>query len=301
MTAARDDALDDAATALYALRPDEFTAARNARAVAARADDRELAGRIQELRRPSPAAWLVNQLVRQRPDEVEAILGLGAAAREAHGRFDAAELAELGRQRRNLVSALARVAGELAEQLGAPVRAPVLDEVAQTLQAAMSDAAAADAVRTGRLVRALEAVGTEVDLSDAVAGGPPPRAEPVDAEPVDADRESASHPSAVEARRARAARERAEREAAAAEQRAAAASAALDELDDRLAEADRERRTLETRRDELDGELRRVEAELADADRARRPLLRERDRAADTAEAAAVDADEAREALESFD
>ncbi|MBM7831575.1 vacuolar-type H+-ATPase subunit I/STV1 [Agromyces cerinus] len=293
-----DQALDEAATALYALRPDEFTAARNARAQTVAADDRELAARIRELRRPSPAAWLVNQLVRHRPVEVEAVLDLGAEARETQGRFDATELAELGRQRRRLVSALAHEAGALAEELGSPVRTPVLDEVAQTLQAAMSDAAAADAVRTGRLVRALEAVGVEVDLSDAVAGGPVPSTAPE----LHARASEAPHrPSAAESKQAEAARKHAERTVATAEERAAEASAALEALDARLADADRERRDLTSRRDELDAELRRVETEIAESDRATRTLTRERDRAARDAEAAEVDADEAREALETLE
>ncbi|MGW9629700.1 hypothetical protein ACWGST_03290 [Agromyces sp. NPDC055520] len=302
------DALGEATTELYGLRPDEFTAARNGRAQAVATDDRELAARIRELRRPSPAAWLVNQLVRHRPDEVEAVLRLGAEARGAQGGFDAAELAELGRQRRRLVSTLAREAGELAEELGAPVRNPVLDEVAQTLQAAISDAAAADAVRTGRLVRALEAVGVEVDLSDAVAGGPVPRTEPDPAPARDREPDPAPYrasrgtggppqPSAAASKRARAERERSERTVAEAEKRAAAASAELDALDARLAEADRVHRDLLSRRDELEAELRRVEAEIAEADRAKRPLTRERDRAARDADAAEVDAEEAREAL----
>ncbi|KRC59077.1 hypothetical protein ASE14_14895 [Agromyces sp. Root81] len=294
----RDNALHDAATALYALRPDEFTAARNARAQAAKADDRELGARIQELRRPSPAAWLVNQLVRHRPSEVEAVLELGAEAREAQGSFDAVELAELGRQRRRLVSALARDGGELAEELGAPVRAPVLDEVAQTLQAAMSDAAAADAVRSGRLVRALEAVGVEVDLSDAVAGGPPPRTERADDA---AAPDTAPAASAAAGRRARAAREHAERAVESAERRSAEASAALEAIDARLADAGRRHDERTARRDELEEQLRRVEAEIAEADRTLRAVTREQERAARAVEAAEVDVDETREALDGLE
>jgi hypothetical protein len=299
------DALDEAVTELYSLRPDEFTAARNERAKTVAADDRELGARIRELRRPAPAAWLVNQLVRHRPDEVEAILELGAEARETHGRFDAAELAELGRQRRRLVSALAREAGALADELGSPVRTPVIDEVAQTLQAAMSDAAAADAVRSGRLVRALEAVGVEVDLSDAVAGGPVPSTER-DRPPRDADTDGdtdgdTGRPSAAASKRAAAARTRAERAVADAEERVAAASAALESLEARLDESERMHRDLASRRDDLEAELREVEAGISEADRATRSLSRERDRAARDREAADVDAEDARESLESLE
>jgi len=164
------DALTAIAAELYGLLPDEFTAARNERSRAARGDDRDLAARIQDLKRPSPPAWLVNQLVRHRPDQLDAVLELGAELRAAQDDLDAAQLAQLAKQRRQLVSAVAHDAAELAEELGNPVRGPVLDAVAQTLQAAMSDVAAAAAVRSGRLVRGLEAVGLEVDLEGAVAG-----------------------------------------------------------------------------------------------------------------------------------
>ncbi len=164
------DALTAIAAELYGLLPDEFTAARNERGRAARGDDRDLAARIQDLKRPSPPAWLVNQLVRHRPSELDAVLELGAELRAAQDDLDAAQLAQLAKQRRQLVSAVAHEAAELAEELGNPVRGPVLDAVAQTLQAAMSDVAASAAVRSGRLVRGLEAVGLEVDLEGAVAG-----------------------------------------------------------------------------------------------------------------------------------
>ncbi|WP_157008965.1 transposase [Agromyces laixinhei] len=302
------DALVNAATELYALRPDEFTAARNARAQSAGADDRELGAGIRELRRPSPAAWLVNQLVRRRADQVQAVLTLGAEARarEVRGALDTAELAELGRQRRRLVSALARDAGALAEELGAPVRAPVLDEVAQTLQAAMSDAAAADAVRSGRLVRALEAVGVEVELSGAVAGGPAPRTEQAGAAgdsdaADDAAAASDAAPAMPSGPDRRAARKRAERAVEAAELRAAEASAALEAVDARLADANGRHADRAARRVELEQQLRRVEQEIAEVDRATRSLTRERERAAGAAHAAEVDVDDAREAFAEFE
>ncbi|MBU1586333.1 MAG: hypothetical protein KKH51_00105, partial [Actinobacteria bacterium] len=63
---------------LYALAPAEFTAARNlaAREVKDSAD-LELAARVQELKKPSPAAWAVNLLARQRADELEQLAELG--------------------------------------------------------------------------------------------------------------------------------------------------------------------------------------------------------------------------------
>ena len=295
------DVFDTAVEELYALPPDEFTAARNERARAAKPKDRDAAARIQELRRPSAAAWLVNQLVRHRPDELDAILDLGADARESQGRFDGAELAQLSRQRRRLVSALAREAGALADELGTPVRAPVLDEVAQTLQAGMSDASAADAVRSGRLVRSLEAVGLEVDLDGAVAGGPPAggaaaggrRSAPASKQKPDSD-ESAERAAARE----REQHEERKRAADDAEQRAVEASDALDELERSIADRHRTIDEGTARRDELEAELRTIEEEISDAQRELRGLTRDRDRAARAATLARDEADDARAALD---
>lgn len=306
------DALAAVADDLYALPPDEFTAARNDRAREVRGDDRELASRVQELRRPSPAAWLINQLVRHRADQLEALIDLGAELREAQDDLDAAALSRLARQRRQLVGALARDAGELADELGNPVRGPVLDEVAETLQAGMSDAAAADAVRSGRLVRALEAVGLEVDLDGAVAGGPAPAGSPragkregggatesEAASDVGADGDAdAKKAREAETRKARERAERAERAAHEAEERADAAESALEELDARVEEHRRRISELTDERDELEERLRRVESELGDAERELRPVARDRDRAARSAEEARAAADEAREAIE---
>ncbi|MFE6964057.1 transposase [Agromyces sp. NPDC057679] len=296
------DALIDEAAALYALRPEEFTAARNRRARELRDDDRELADAVTALHRPAPAAWLVNQLVRHRGDELDELLGLGAELRAAQAELDAPALARLAKQRRALVAALAREAGSLAEQLGAPVRQPVLDEVAQTLNAGMVDASAADAVSSGRLVRSLEAVGLEVDLGGAVAGGPgsptPAKrpARPKAGRRGDADDDAAGREREEQARRERAEHERAA--AAAAEERSAEASAALDELERELAALTERIAADAARRDELDAELREVEDRLDEHGREQRRLGRERDRAARFAETARDEATAARRALD---
>lgn len=171
------DEVDAIAAELYALPPAEFTAARNARAgLAAPA----LAKRLKALRKPTVSAWAVNLLARdgQLADAVE----LSAALREAQDDLDAAELSRLGRQRRQLVAALAKQAVELVEQAGAAVSAAAREDVEKTINAAVMDAAAAAAVMTGRLVRPLEAGDVDpAALADAVGGSvpgvmtPPPR------------------------------------------------------------------------------------------------------------------------------
>ncbi|HKN98159.1 MAG TPA: hypothetical protein VJX10_13655, partial [Pseudonocardiaceae bacterium] len=67
----------DVATELYGGPRDDFVAARSARAADARAaGDRELAKRINALRKPTVAAWLVNQMVRRYPDEMAELADL---------------------------------------------------------------------------------------------------------------------------------------------------------------------------------------------------------------------------------
>ncbi len=311
------DALTEVAAELYGLLPDEFTAARNERGRAARGDDRDLAARIQDLKRPSPAAWLVNQLVRHRATELDAVLELGAELRAAQDDLDAAQLAQLTKQRRQLVSAIAGEAGELAEELGNPVRGPVLDAVAQTLQAAMSDVAATAAVRTGRLVRGLEAVGLEVDLEGAVAGEVEDAGADVPGSASGTGRarggrggrgaggadERAQRESRQEraAREAAEARERASRAADEAEQVADEASGQFTELDTRVADLQRTTDERTAARDELEAQLRRAEDELAEVEHELRTATRDRDRAARAATAARRAADDAREALDALE
>lgn len=172
-----DDELDAVAAELYALPPDQFTAARNARAGAS---DRSLAARIKKLPKPTVAAWAVDLLARD--GQLADALDLAAALREAQEDLDAAELARLGKQRRQLVSALAAQAVSLAEDAGVTISAAAREDVEKTINAAVMDADAAAAVMTGRLVKPLEAGDFEpAELAAAVGGSvpgsiaPPPR------------------------------------------------------------------------------------------------------------------------------
>jgi len=164
-----DEQLDAIAAELYALPPAEFTAARNARAGLAAP---ELAKRLKALRKPTVSAWAVNLLARdgQLADAVE----LSTALREAQDDLDAAELARLGRQRRQLVAALAKQAVGLAEEAGGTLSTAARDDVEKTINAAVMDASAAAAVLTARLTKPLEAGDIDpAALTDAVGGSLP--------------------------------------------------------------------------------------------------------------------------------
>lgn len=141
---------------LYALAPADFTAARNAAAKRAKgAGDAELAARIQKLRRPVTSSWVVNLLVREEPDEIARMLDVGAALQRAQADLDGDALRELNRQRRKLISVVAQKGRRLARDHGVQVSSAVVEQVEQTLHAAMIDSDAAAAVRTGMLVEPL--------------------------------------------------------------------------------------------------------------------------------------------------
>lgn len=151
-----DRAIDD----LYALPPEDFTAARDAQVAAAReSGDGKSAAALRRVRRPSRSAWLANQLVRHRGEELDQLLDLGSALREAQNALAGDDLRRLSAQRRSVVSALARDARELADELGYPVNEAVVREVESTLDAALADHEVADQLRKGRLTAALQHSG----------------------------------------------------------------------------------------------------------------------------------------------
>jgi hypothetical protein len=154
------DSLAEAADELYALPPAEFRAARDERADQARAaGNRELAAAIRKLRRPTVSAWLVNRLVRDAGGQVGELLQLGEALQEAQSALAGDRLRELSERRRILVPALTRKARQLAAAAGQPVSDQAERELTGTLEAALADRETADAVRSGRLTRALSYAG----------------------------------------------------------------------------------------------------------------------------------------------
>ncbi|MFI2433335.1 hypothetical protein [Streptomyces sp. NPDC018693] len=150
--------LDAVADELYRLPPGDFTATRDERARQARAaGDRELADRIRRLRRPTLSAWAGNLLVRDLPEETQALLRLGEALRQAHRDLDGEQLRELSARQRQLTAALARQAGRLAAQAGQRIGADAQREVEQTLHAVLADPDAAQQWAEGRLSKPLSA------------------------------------------------------------------------------------------------------------------------------------------------
>ncbi|MFJ4754050.1 MULTISPECIES: hypothetical protein [Streptomyces] len=252
--------LDAVADELYGLRPEQFTAARNERVAAARsAGNRKLADAIGRLRRPSLSAWASNTLVRAEPDQVEPLVGLGEALRQAHRDLDAAQLRDLVHQQRLLIGALARQAAQLAADAGHPLGQDAQREVQDTLQAVLADAEAARQWASGRLTKPL----TPTAAFPATSGEAPPRRTP---EPDRAKRPAPAEAgkSAVDQRRrreraeARKAAEEADRERQARASEAEEAARRAEDVKERVAE-------LRDRVETLSKELKGAEADLARA------------------------------------
>jgi hypothetical protein len=250
--------LDTVADELYALPPEDFTAARNDRAKQARAQkDRELAAQISSLRKPTMAAWVTNALVRSHPDEVNLLLELGEELREVLADIDGDELRELTRQRYQLVSALVQQARSLASSQGKRVTDEVAQSVRTTLEATLSDQESADAVAAGRLTDGLQVSG----FSTAAADGSrrPQRRQAAPAAPA---KEPESSVADLEAERQRRARKQAERDVDAAAKAAQRAEVAASRAQQRLDSAERDRDEASAIVDRLRSQLEEATAEL---------------------------------------
>ncbi len=280
---------------LYGLAPAEFTPARDARA-------KELKGtaagaRVKALRKPSVAAWVVNQLVRHETEQIDQVLAVGAELRAAQASMSGDELRALTRQRRQLTAAVTTRARTVARGLGVRVTESVADQVEATLTAAILEEACGAAVRSGLLVSALAATGVDpVDLAAAVATPealgfqaapaavePAPRAELYVVADPDADAK------AREAARARLAT--VEAELADAEAALVEATRVTSDLQARELQAQAEIDELRLRLAELEAHADEVEEELAAAEESRGEAEEVRDAARAARDAASANLD----------
>lgn len=165
-----EDRLREVAEELYGLRPEEFTGARTAAEKEARAGgDRELAAAVRALRRPAVAAWAVNLLGRHRSELLTQVVSLGDSLRQAQAQLQGDELRELTRQRRRLVAAVTAEARAVAESEGQRLSESAVRQVEETLQAAMANPDAAEAVLSGLLAQPLSSTGLESLTGEALA------------------------------------------------------------------------------------------------------------------------------------
>ena len=164
------DGLLAVADRLYAEPLAEFTPARDAAAKACAREDKELAAAIKRLKKPSVAAWALNHLVRRESDQIDQVLALGDSLREAAESMSGDDLRALTRQRRELTSALAGTARDLAREEDVRLTSAVVDQVEGMLTAAMLDPLAARVVRSGLVLTAFTSTGvSELDVGAVCA------------------------------------------------------------------------------------------------------------------------------------
>jgi DNA repair exonuclease SbcCD ATPase subunit len=134
---------------LYGLPREEFIPARRELARQVReAGDKEGAAAIEKLAKPTTAAWLVNRLAREHPDDVESLISLGDELREATGTASGSELRALTRRRTELIGDLVRLAG------GSKLTEAIVRELEDMFTAAVATPEAAEVLRAGRITTA---------------------------------------------------------------------------------------------------------------------------------------------------
>jgi hypothetical protein len=149
---------------LYALPLDEFTRERDELAKRLRKDgDRDAAASVKALRKPSVPAWAINQVRRDRPDDVRRLLEVTEELHRVYAGIGAAgareRLAEASAMQRELVASLARCAAQLLDAGGHPASEATLTKVGDTLRAGALDEELREQIAAGRVVKERRAAG----------------------------------------------------------------------------------------------------------------------------------------------
>jgi hypothetical protein len=279
--------VETAADELYGLPPGEFTSARDERVKQLRKDDREAADAVKALKKPTVAAWALNQLARERGKDVDALLKAGEKLQSAQEDLlaggDRAAFQRAAATERELVAELAAEAVSLTRESRERPGAGLEEKIAATLHAAALDEETADRLRAGRLTKEQEAIGgfgsfgadDTADTPTTRAGSAPKRG--AAAKPVRADKEARRSPEEAGKDSKKAGKAESKRAAAndSAEQRVAEAAAR-----ERLAGARTDERHA---RRELDAATKAVEHAKERADAAAAHAAEAKDRAKKTA------------------
>jgi hypothetical protein len=258
---------------LYGLPLERFTPERNGLAKELRgAGERERAAEVAAVRKPSVAAWAVNQLVRTQKRAIDELFEAGDGLRGAHdavlgGRGDGSSLRAAVDRERQAVESLVQAAGGLLSTDGHELSPTIIERVADTLHAAAFDDDARAQVRDGRLERELRHVG--LGVAAVTGGAPAPRRRAPQTTPRERGepaRERTAEPAGNRTADP-AATERAVRERAKADAQARAEERALErEARRRVERAERGAQLALERRDRAAQALEAAETELAEAE-----------------------------------
>jgi chromosome segregation ATPase len=156
--------LDSPIDRLYAAPPAEFVERRDELAKSLRGEgEREAADEVKALRKPTVAAWAVNQLVRREKMRVRSLLTAGERLRGAHEQLlrggPASAVQDAMDDERKATRALVEAAEAILEEAGQTGIRSTLVRVEETLRAAAADEELAARLQEGRLVKEEEAAG----------------------------------------------------------------------------------------------------------------------------------------------
>jgi hypothetical protein len=165
------DLLAQATAELYEGDPEEFTQRRTELAAHARdSGEPAVAKQIAALRKPTRAAWVVNQLARAHPGTAAKLDAMAAELRTG------TRIRELTQARNALIDELTRQAFAAARLSDPPFA--LSEDVRATLGAALADPEVAAALAAGALVRAAHWAGFgDITLAPAPPARPKVRAE----------------------------------------------------------------------------------------------------------------------------
>ena len=149
---------------LYSLPLEEFTRERDELAKRLRGDgETDAAAAVKALKKPSVAAWAVNQVQRDRPDEVRELIEVTEELHRVYAKLSSAgareRLEETAEIQRRLIQSLVRCAEQLLEAGGHSASDETLMKVADTLRAAALDDEVREQVGRGRVVKERRAAG----------------------------------------------------------------------------------------------------------------------------------------------
>jgi hypothetical protein len=149
--------MSDPGDELYGLPLEEFTEARN-RLVRQLQDggDKESANQVRTLRKPSLAAWTVNQLARRHSDELRDLMDL----RDTLASGDASAFRSASTEQRKLIASLTDLARPILEEAGHSASRSTIDAISKTLLAGGTETER-DLILSGRLTRELAPSGFE--------------------------------------------------------------------------------------------------------------------------------------------
>ena len=251
---------------LFGLPLDRFIPERTALAKALRSEGRrEEAADVAATRKPSVAAWAVNQMVRTQKRAVDELFEAGDDLRAAQdqvlaGHGDRQGLREAAERERHTVEELVKSARGLLNSEGHELSAAVIERVSDTLHAAALDEDARRQVQGGRLEHELRHVGFGVGAGGSAAPERRGRSTARRSSPAKPKTDTESIETRAQAREER---RRAERE------RAAAVKSAREADGQARRAAQRAARALELAQERRDRAARALAAAEDDLDQAR--------------------------------